>query len=268
MIRCRGSRCGGQACCRAAEEGARPAGFSLVELLIAMTICALISGAVAATVPPSRAAFEHTPAALDVHQRARTAADALEKAIRSAMVVVLHDVQPNGDAARLQAVSRSANGSQGVVALDQMDGGSALVLSTSQCPLIPDICGFRAGATAMISSPGAPSEVFVVMAADMASRSLIVETPLAQPYSSGAFVNEVDAYTFRIVMPANGPGTLVRETAAGAVQPVVDGVSDLAFLWRSPRELEVRLQLDPLQGAPASVRSTVARLVIFTRNAP
>jgi len=62
MIHLRASRFGGhvlgQAC-----------GFSLVELLIALAICALLSAAVAGIVVPSREAFEQTPAALDLQQR-------------------------------------------------------------------------------------------------------------------------------------------------------------------------------------------------------
>jgi hypothetical protein len=57
--------------------------FTLIELLIAMTITLLIAGAVASVAPPSRKAFDRVPAELDLRQRGRTAIDALSQALRS-----------------------------------------------------------------------------------------------------------------------------------------------------------------------------------------
>ena len=59
-------------------------GFSLIELLLALVVCTLLSGAVAALVAPARAAFDATPAAFDLHQRARTGLDLLTTVVRSA----------------------------------------------------------------------------------------------------------------------------------------------------------------------------------------
>lgn len=243
-------------------------GFSLVELLIALTICALISGAVAATVPPSRAAFEHTPAVLDTHQRTRTAVDAIEKAVRGAIAISLEGAAAGSTATVLQTISHAPAGSHGVLAVDQVDGWAPVVLSDTICPAVPDVCGFRPGVTAMIADGTGRADVFLVADVDVAAHAIASETPFAQPYSSGAVVSEVDAYTFRLVTQANGSSTLVRETVAGAVQPVVDAMSGLAFEWRSPRELDVRLHVAPPSGAASAGNATVVRLVIFTRNVP
>ena len=62
-------------------------GFSLVELLVALTICALLSGAIAAVAPQARAAFDATPEALDLLQRERTVVDVLTRALRSAALL-------------------------------------------------------------------------------------------------------------------------------------------------------------------------------------
>ena len=59
-------------------------GFSIIELLIAMTITILIAGAIAGVAPQARAAFERVPADLDLQQRGRTAIDVLSQALRSA----------------------------------------------------------------------------------------------------------------------------------------------------------------------------------------
>ena len=62
----------------------RPHGFTLLELLVALTVCALLSGAIVGVIAPARAAFDSTPAALDLHHRARTGLDFLATTIRSA----------------------------------------------------------------------------------------------------------------------------------------------------------------------------------------
>jgi prepilin-type N-terminal cleavage/methylation domain-containing protein len=65
----------------------RSRGFSLIELLVALAVCALLSGAMAAVAPPARALFDATPEVLDLQQRERTAVDVLAQAIRSAAVI-------------------------------------------------------------------------------------------------------------------------------------------------------------------------------------
>ena len=48
-------------------------GFSLVELLVALAICAVVSAGVAVVVPPARTAFETAPAEMELQQRGRIA---------------------------------------------------------------------------------------------------------------------------------------------------------------------------------------------------
>ena len=59
-------------------------GFSLVELLIALTVTALIVGAVAGVLPAARAAFDATPGVVDLQQRSRLVADVLSSSLRGA----------------------------------------------------------------------------------------------------------------------------------------------------------------------------------------
>ena len=69
-------------------------GFSLVELLVALTVCALLSGAIAAVAPQARAAFDSTPEVLALQQRERTVADVLTRTLRSA--ALLHATRDDG----------------------------------------------------------------------------------------------------------------------------------------------------------------------------
>ena len=59
-------------------------GFSLIELLVALAVCLLLSGAVAGMMAPARAAFDRTPAALDLRERGRSGVDLLTMIVRSA----------------------------------------------------------------------------------------------------------------------------------------------------------------------------------------
>src|SRR5262245_38598259 len=60
------------------------AGFTLLELLIALGLTLVVAGVVANAVPPARAAFDRVPADIDTQQRGRMAIDVLSQALRSA----------------------------------------------------------------------------------------------------------------------------------------------------------------------------------------
>ena len=68
-------------------------------------------------------------------------------------------------------------------------------------------------------------DLFTVAATDRGLNSLSSSVPFAQPYPAGSRVVEVDAYTYRLDAQPDGSKTLVRETVAGAIQPVVDHVA-------------------------------------------
>lgn len=64
----------------------------------------------------------------------------------------------------------------------------------------------------------------VVGATDPATWSLVVEPPLSREYAAGALVSEVVTSTFDADLDADEGGRLMRRTAGGAVQPIVDHV--------------------------------------------
>lgn len=221
-------------------------GFSLVELLVALTVCALLSGAIAAVVPPARTAFAATPAAMDVQQRERTVADVLARALRSAAWI--HAVRDDGSAGavvpavvllepeagdtRFHAVRvlAIAGGGRGVLAADQAGSSGALRLQPDvDCPSAGDVCGFAKGATAVIVDVSGRFTVFAIAATNKAARSLSPSSGFATSYSAGSAVIEVGSDTYRLELEADGSSTLVRQTAAGAVQPIVDNVSELVI---------------------------------------
>lgn len=255
-------------------------GFSLIELLIALAISAVVAGIVAAVVPPSRAAFEQTPAALDAQQRLRTAVDVVAQAVRGAGTalvpgVTLIDPDPSGEGfLALQAIVPRPGGGQALLEQDHDGGAGDMVLDASGCPAVPGVCGFTPGATAAIADGAGRFELFTVTGVNAAARRVSASPPLAEPYMAGAILAEVEMYTFHLVTQPDGSATLSRVTFAGAVQPVVDHVSDLRFAWigntgdDTVREVEMAVTALPWPGeAVKPVPAASMRMTIRVRNA-
>ncbi len=220
-------------------------GFSLVELLIALTICAVVAATIGAVVPPARAAFERTPAELELQQRGRTAIDVIVQAIRGAGndVIVAEELGPlaavmpavipldvNGTAfSKLKVIAARLHPAQGLLAEHQAGPNGDLVLSPARCPSVPVVCGFSAGTTAAVTDGSGRFDVFAVASAQAAANRITPARPLSPPYAAGSIVVEVDVYTFQLDAQPDGTRSLVRITAAGAVQPIVDRVMSLRF---------------------------------------
>ena len=222
-------------------------GFSLLELLIATTICAVIAAGIAVVVPPSRAAFERTPAELDLQQRGRTAVDVILQAIRTAggdavaaeefgplagvvPAVIPFDLDPSGRwFRRLSVIVPPRDAAQGVLWQHQAGAGGDLVLSTARCPIAPIICGFNSGTTAVIADGSGRFDVFSIAAVQAATARITPARRLRGAYAAGSIVVEVDAFTFQLDAQPDASLSLVRVTAGGAVQPVVDRIASLRF---------------------------------------
>jgi type II secretory pathway pseudopilin PulG len=221
-------------------------GFSVIELLVALTMTLVIAGALAKMVPPARAAFDRVPGELDLQQRGRTAIDALSRALRSAGQNVaatdalgpLSDAlptvllsEPDGDGAftALKVIVPLPDPAQGVLAAAQTGPSAAIALEADYCPNVSDVCGFLPGSTAVIVDGLGHYDVFQVAATVAAARILTPSSALSRPYPAASVIVEVDQLTFTLAQQPDDSYTLVRETAAGAIQPVVDFVSGIAF---------------------------------------
>jgi prepilin-type N-terminal cleavage/methylation domain-containing protein len=246
----------------------RYGGFSLLELLIATAITAVLAATVAATVPSLQAFFEQTPAAIEMQQRGRTVLDAIAQSVRTADRVLLLDADPAEPRFRqLMTIAPRANAAQGLLQQDQSDAGGALFLSATRCPAVPDVCGFIRGATAVIADAGR-YEVFTVGSTAAATRSITPRQPLALAYAAGAQVVEVDAHTFRLAPQPDGSSTLVRDTGAGAAQPIADRVGELRFEQTfGARGIDFTVKLQRPGATPgASIVESTRRMAIVARN--
>lgn len=260
-------------------------GFTVIELLIALAIVMLIGGALASVVEPARAAFDRVPAELDLQQRGRTAIDVIAQVVRSAgknvaathalgafsdivPAVSVADPEESGDAfATLTVIVPAVDGAQGVLAAAQSGAGASIALATTPCPNVKDVCGFNPGMTAVITDGVGHHDVFIVASTVVGSRRLTADRVLSQPYPSGSAVVEIDQHTFGLASQTDGSFSLIRETAAGAIQPVVDFVTSLSFTI-SGHQVEVALSVqastEPLRRV---LTDRVFRTSIRLRNA-
>lgn len=221
----------------ALRSAKRVGGFTLIELLIAMTITLVIAGAIAGVAPSARAAFDRVPAELDLQQRGRTAIDVLSQAIRSAgrnvgdllPAVSVAEPDESGTFTELTAIIPVANAAQGVLSGDQPGAGATMTLAIEQCPNLKEVCGFTPGTTAVIADGAGNYDVFAIAVTDAGARDLTPAAPLSRAYPAGSVVVEVDQLTFSLAPQPDGSYSLVRRTAAGAVQPIVDFVTALSF---------------------------------------
>jgi prepilin-type N-terminal cleavage/methylation domain-containing protein len=265
-------------------------GFTVVELMVALTITLAISAALANVVAPARAAFDRLPAELDLQQRGRTAIDVLTQAVRSAgrdvaaaeslglfgdLLPAITPLAPNedGTATMLSAIVAVVNGAQGVLESDQPGPGGAMTLAPVPCPNVNDVCGFLPGSTAAIANGLGQFDVFIVASTNPAARLLMPVGTLSRAYPAGAVIAEVDHNTFRLSEQADHTHSLVRETAAGAVLPIVDFVSALTFSVLADeagvRQVEVLLRVQaPSEVLRRALADRVFKTTIALRNAP
>ena len=263
-------------------------GFSLVELLVALTVCALLSGAIAAVTPQARAAFEATPEALDLQQRERTVADVLTRALRSSAVLVAMRadatmgkrgaavtlLDPGEDDQRFHAIEviTIAGPGRGVLEVAQAGPSGSLRLKAGPtCPSTADLCGFAKGSAVAIVDVGGRVDVFTVKTVNKATRTLSPSRAFSGAYSAGSAVFEVAANTYYLEEQADASFTLVRETAAGAAQPMVDFVAALSFgEWRSSGQLarvDISVRLDARSAVPSRrVPDRIRELSVTLRN--
>lgn len=241
-------------------------GFTLIELLIAIALTLVIGAVVANAVPSARAAFDRVPADLEMQQRGRAAIALLSRELRAADRITVGAPAADGSYAEMALVVPLPSGSQGVLVADQSAPGAALQLGTAPCPDIDDLCGFVVGASAMIASADGAFDVFIVASADRATRLLSPNRSLSRAYALGAIVKEVEAHTYRLAAQPDGSRSLIRVTAAGAVQPVIDFVSSASF-WLDGNKAAVKLTIEaPIEPLRRAMGERVFSTSVAVRN--
>ncbi|HYB95850.1 MAG TPA: type II secretion system protein [Vicinamibacterales bacterium] len=238
-------------------------GFTIIELLVAMTIVMAVSAVLAGASGPARDAFERIPAELDLQQRARTAVGVIADAVRAS-----GRVAPRVEPDQLTVIVPVIDAAQGLLLTGQISGGDPLMLSAVSCPNVRDVCGFTPGTTAVIINDVEQYDIFEVAATSIEQRRLSADRVLSRAYVAGSELTEVVQYSFYLMQQNDGSTSLVRETAAGAIQPIVDFVSDLMFAMAGDRHVEMSIRVHPTARLQRPIASRVFRSTMSMRNVP
>ncbi len=228
-------------------------GFTLAELLVAMVLGLLVAGASVAFAASVRRVFVVEPEALDAMRRVREGGMALVTAIANAggdqaladgvsplpalmpLVTPLVSLDGSGGSVfRAVSVVRAVPGASARLATQQPGVAGPLTLDRSAgvCPAVPLVCGFQVGDIAVVADGWGRAEVFEVREIDDGGGQLRASRALAYAYPAGAWVTAVRADRLGLLREPDGSQNLVRLTAAGAQEPMLDGVVDLQLdVW-------------------------------------
>jgi prepilin-type N-terminal cleavage/methylation domain-containing protein len=221
-------------------------GFTLVELLVASVISLFITGTALMIAGAARTALTVEPAALDTVRRLREAVDVVAAAIGSAggergIGADSGTIASAFPAVRLAstaagsfgelAVIRAVDGGRGRLSVDQPGPGGSLTLEPTAglCPRTRAVCGFDVGDPVAVADGRGHFDVFIVGAVSEPLGRITPRAPLAHAYRAGAWVAAVRSERFELQRQIGGGQTLIRVTAAGAREPLVDAVTRLEF---------------------------------------
>lgn len=220
-------------------------GFTIVELLVSAAITLVVMGVALVIVGQARDALDRDGMGLDAAQRLRAGLDVVDRDVRragagpeadTALVALAHalpvvellapSASVPGEGERFGALRVTAvplGGAYGKLASRIVPGSAIRLRSPPDCPALP-ACGFREGTTIVIYDGSGAFDRVEVTGIDPASWSIVVSPAVSREYLANTMVSEIEASTFNVEMDAAGTGRLMRHTAAGAAQPIVDHV--------------------------------------------
>ena len=236
-------------------------GFTIVELLVAMSITLLVAAATVSLVGPVHDAFQVQPESSDLQQRVRVGIDTLQRDLLMAGAGMYaagsvgplhHAVAPvmpyrafgqsseaaRGTYFRSDAISLMfvpSTPSQTTLAAPLAAGSLEIGIEQhATCPpaTVSQLCGFEAGDQLLVFDRGASWEVFAVDRVEgMAGLGLRGPLPV-QGFAAGSSLTEIKAVTYALRDDAaSGAYQLVRADAFDPAQPVLDHVVKLEFRY-------------------------------------
>jgi hypothetical protein len=249
----------------------RNAGFSLLELTIALALTLAIMTAIFTLLQPAHGAFTMQPEAADMQQRLRVAVDTLT-----------HDLMMAGAGAYVSGHTGSLSGSfPPVLPFRRATGGSdaagtfrhdAMTLiyvptTAAQTTLVADLepgsftmrvaplagcaggvnlCSFSEGMTVLAYDDAGAFQTFTVAGVVEPTSELRTTAPPSTAYRAGTPVAEVQVHTYYLKTDApTQTFQLIRyDDTANADVPVLDHVVGLAFdYYGDPMRADTRTQL-------------------------
>jgi prepilin-type N-terminal cleavage/methylation domain-containing protein len=239
------------------------AGFSLVELLVAMAITLAVTASVFAVLDPANGAFQTQPEAADVEQRTRVVSDALERELLAAGAGAPHlgvagqlarlgpailpyrvglrapDVPGSFHAGRITTLrfERAAAQSTLTAPLAAASGSTQIALGGA-CPPADPSCGFRADTNVMVLDETGAWDLYSVVSVTGAALTLRHNTPDGpKVYQPGSVIAAASSRTFMLGTDAGGTPQFLRyEGASGFDVPVASHVVALQFTYLGDAE--------------------------------
>jgi hypothetical protein len=253
-------------------------GISLIEVLLACALVALIAGAIAALAGPLRRAQARSDAGTQLEPSGRAALETIVSDLReggadpevaerpwrlSPLVLSatplenLDTTDPvnRGGAVRIR---RTLSGrAQGVLSANAAAGTTIVLLDTStRCAGGPPACSFVRGDVCVLYDGAAAESVSVF---GVGAGTVFLARPLINTFTVGAVLATVDTTRYGTRPAAGGSRQLVRISAGGAEQPMLDNVVDFEVTSNT---------LDPSQATQLSVRLRLEAPLAALRGPP
>jgi prepilin-type N-terminal cleavage/methylation domain-containing protein len=232
------------------------AGFSLIEMLVSTAIMLTVMASVFALMNPAQGIYRAQPEASDMQQRLRVAADTLAGDLRMAgagvhvgaatgpLVDYFAPILPYrvgelsndpslGVRFRRDAISTISAGAataQSVVSdAVPIDSRSLWIAPSPSCrPAAASVCGFEAGARAILFDANGAYDVTTVTAVAGSQIQIQHAGTLSQAYMAGASIAQVDTQTYYL---KTGTSQLMRYDGYRSDLPLVDHVVKLDFQY-------------------------------------
>ena len=233
--------------------GPHPRGTTLVELLVAMGLVALVMSTVALLAVPVLGSLEADPASAEAAQRGRGLLLALFDDVHTAgsgfvlatdrgpglgLPAVWPDTLTAGAwafGARPQVLSAwHARRDASHAVLRQPVAAGAVILPLGRptlCPAAWPTCGFGAGDEVLVYDAHGRLAVGTVQQV-LPPLDLEIVPPLAEAWPAGTVVSGVRAHTYELRPdPATGLSQVVRRVGTGPATPVIDFVTRFDVTW-------------------------------------
>ena len=253
---------------------AQAAGFALLEVLAATAIVLILAGSLLAVTLPTHAGFAREPAANDVQDRVRTAAQSLRQELLEAgsgpaapsgglplgllvppvlpYRIGLRRADPPGTFRHdlITVVSSSPGAAATTIAADfQGSVGIVTVNTPPGCPLGHPSCGLEPGMGVLLLDQSGQADYYGVSAAVGNLVTLAARGPATgRRYAAGARLVPIDVSTYYIRPSAGSDGPqLARYDGNASDLPFVDHLVELAVeYYGDPQPPRLRVQAGAL----------------------
>ena len=253
----------------------KPTGFSVVELIVAVAIMLVVTGAIFGLTYPAQAMFQVEPERADMQQRLRIAVEAMSRDIMMAgaggqisggaivpgrsfaTVLPLRRGRQSPDAPgaffqdRVSVVYEPPAAAETIVSEPVASPGVVPVQPQPGCPATAPLCGFRANQLAAVYDATGAHDIFRIVAVQDSPPLLVGDgAPFSRVYDAGAVVAEVQAATYWLQDDVRaGIHRLMRYDGWQTDAPVADNIIALTFeYFGDPTPPVLRRSLDEAQG--------------------